>query len=1224
MSLLETNEDSLPGEIEQLKSRIRELESRRNDDELFKAEYELKFQQALEKVDFFALTIDQTGNISYCNEYFLKFTGWKRADVIGKKWSGILSNEENEKKEEAFYKLVEKGGLINKIKRKIFASDGSLRTVRFNVILQNTSQGILGATLVGEDVTEKKKIIKSLKEGNEQLQDLFENANDLIQVCTLDGEILFVNRAWKDALGYTEEEIFTLNLRQIVHPDYQKDTFDHLQKILEGNKADERFETVFTSKSGRNIHVIGGMNVRYENEKPIAFRGIFHDNTERIRAERAQNLYYKIANLTINSDNLEGLLYNIHQELKTMIAVNNFHVALYDKEKNVLNFPYYVDENIGPKHVTNQRQFSKGLTEYSLLNEKPTFLYEEEILKLVEDGVIELMGPSPKIWLGVPLKLENRTIGVIAVKSHSDRNKYKRRHLELLDFISGQIAIAIERKRNEQKIIEQTARLNAIFQSSSHLIWSYNRKRALTSFNQNYAEAVYRKTGIYPEIDLTSENPKVIILAGEEYHAFVNERYEEAFKGIPQHFETKSIDREKNEVWRETYLNPIFLPDGRIEEVSGISHDITEKKRSELAVHESEEKFRNIFESFQDIYYRTDVSGKITMISPSGCELSGFSQEEMIGKHISEFYINPRKQSKLIRQLLRTGTVLNYESNLKLKDGSTIQSISNIRLIFNKEGKPIAVDGVARDITYLKKASEELLKAKEIAERSLRVKESFLANMSHEIRTPMNGVIGMIDLLNDTNLNQEQKKYVETIKKSSETLLRILNDILDLSKIEAGKMQLRLTSISIESTIEKLYALFFQQAAAKNIKLLYSIDSDVPKFILADEIRLLQILSNFTSNSIKFTDKGSVKINIMLEEKKDTLHKIKVEVTDTGIGISEENLKMLFESFSQVDNSSTKSYSGTGLGLAISKELCRMMNGEVGVRTKLGEGSTFWFTFEANSSKRISEQESSSEKIPKIENTFTNISPKILVVDDNNINQLVASEILKKSGCEVDIAGNGMEAIEKVKNNKYDIIFMDIQMPKMDGVTATREIKKLKIKDLAPIIAMTAYSMKEDKERFLLGGMDDYLPKPIKAENLINKVKEWTINKNLSNVDNFSEKPEEHNGIFNDEVFQKLKAFANPETLYKIYKEFEKETAQQLEICKNSLQNEDFNLILDNLHALKGASGTLGIGKMEQSATEIENNLKNKNYDAISEDLKRLTDAFLEFKKYYKEIIKNK
>jgi PAS domain S-box-containing protein len=1180
-----------------------------------------KLQKALDRVDLLVLFINEQETVTNCNESFLRFTGLSKEEVLGRKWSELMATPETLLESGfQFFSFLEKGNLVNKIKRKILAKDGSLRNIRFNVLYQGKENDGLGTILVGEDVTEKKKIIKALKEGNEQLEDFFENANDLIQFFSLEGNILFVNKAWKNTLGYSEEEIRFLNFKDIIHPDNLADTLEHLEDIKKGVPAD-RFETVFTTKNKKNIHVICSVNVKYEQGKPIAFRGIFHDNTERIRAERAQNLYYKIANHTINSENLETLLYNIHQELKTMIAVNNFHVALHDKERNILNFPYYIDENFGDKVTTQSRIFGKGLTEYSLLNNKPTFLYEEDIIHLAKEGALELLGPVPKIWMGVPLKLENRTIGVICVKSHSDRNKYKQRHLELLDFISGQIAIAIERKRNEQKIIEQTARLNAIFQSSSHLIWSVNRNRGLTSFNQNYAEAIFEKYGEYPEIDLISSVPRVMMLSDDAYHEFVNEKYKLAFEGKPQHFESKTTDKHGNDIWRETYLNPIFLPDGRIEEVSGISHDITEKKHWELALQESEEKFRNIFESFQDIYFRTDIYGRITMISPSGFEISGYTLEEVLDKHITAFFINPKKQTNLIKQLIKTGTVRNYENNLILKDGSVMQSISNIRLIYNKEGKPVAVDGVVRDITYLKKASEELYKAKEIAERSLKVKETFLANMSHEIRTPMNGVIGMIDLLNETDLDEDQRKYVQTIKKSSETLLNILNDILDLSKIEAGKMQLRLTPVSLESTVEKLFSLFYQQAVNKKIELKYNLDPELPQIVLADETRLLQIMSNLTSNSIKFTDQGSVTINMLLDRKAGNTYTIKVKIIDTGIGISEENQKKLFQTFSQIDDSSTKPYAGTGLGLAISKELCKLMNGEIGVETTLGTGSTFWFTFEAKESKRNAVVKSMEETPLRITDNFKDAKPYVLLVDDNAINQMVASEILKKSGCIVDVAENGLVAIEKVKENSYDVIFMDIQMPQMDGITATREIKKLQIPGIAPIIAMTAYSMKEDKEKFLLGGMDDYISKPIKAENLIQKVKEWGENKKFTDQGNEAA-ANTSNDIFNEEIFNKLKTYANAQTLNKIYSEFEKETEQQLEICKNSLLTEDFQTILNNLHTLKGTAGTLGVSKLESYARTVEGNLKAGRSENLEYEMEELHRIFIEFRDNYKSIIK--
>ena len=1182
-------------------------------------------QEAFEKINLLVMTIDQDGVIVFTNEAFIEVIGWERETILGQNWKDFLEVGADKTKDAHIYTLIKKQGFVDQLKRKFLSKEGDYRTIKFNVVIHhpiNNNQHL--TTLIGEDITDKKKVIRALKDSNEQLQDLFENANDLIQVFDLDGRIQFVNRAWKESLQFTDEEILKLNFRDIIAHDHVDDTMEHLNNILE-DKKDDKFESVFTSKNGRNIQVICSVNVRYEKDKPVSFRGIFHDNTEHMRAERAQNLYYKISNLAINSDKLDSLLDNIHKELRTLIAVNNFHVALYDRDHNYLNFPYYVDENIGPKPISMKRIVGKGLTEYSLFNDGPTFLYEEDIQKLSDEGKIELLGPIPKIWLGVPLRLENRTIGVICVKSHSDRNKYKRRHVELLDFISGQIALVIERKRNEEKIIDQTARLNAIFESSSHLIWSVNRRRGLTSFNQNYANAIFRKYQKYPSIYDEGVAKEVLILSDSNFHASIDEKYRLAFNGEAQHFEACNTLQNGEIFWRETFLNPIFLPDGRIDEVSGISHDITEKKQWELTLQESEEKFRNIFESFQDIYYRTDLQGTITMISPSGCEITGYTQEEIIGKHISDFFTTDRHQVNLIREVLTTGRVKNYETKVSIKNGMALQCISNIRLIYNNEGKPIGVDGVARDITYLKKASADLLHAKEIAEKSLKVKENFLANMSHEIRTPMNGVIGMIDLLNETPLLEEQRKYVQTIKKSSETLLDILNDILDLSKIEAGKMQLRLAPIAIEQTVEKLHALFYQQASLKKINLLYSIDSNVPKIILGDETRLLQILSNLTSNAIKFTEKGSVRIQISLDHKKELLNKIRINIIDTGIGIPADKLNILFGNFNQVDNSSSKSYGGTGLGLAISKELSKLMNGEIGVQTQSGVGSTFWFTFEANDSKR-----SIDTAKPELRTVIANEKPiknypKILLVDDNAINLFVASEILRKAGCEIDTAGNGMEAIQKAKEHSYKIIFMDIQMPQMDGMEATAEIRKLNLTNVPPIIAMTAYSMKEDKERFMLNGMDDYIAKPIKAEMLISKVKHWI----QLNADDATEETHElpientihPNSIINFDIYSKLKDLSGPEILQQIYKEFKNESLEQIVDCKKYLSMGDIHNILNKLHTLKGVSGTLGVTELENLSRSIEAKLKFGYYPELADELEQLSDAHIRFVNQYTFIL---
>lgn len=930
-----------------------------------------------------------------------------------------------------------------------------------------------------------------------------------------------------------------------------------------------------------------------------------------IFSDSFQNLYYSIANLAVRSMSLEQLFYDIHTILKKVIDVNNFIIALYDPKSEFVNFPYYIDEHFAGVVQSTKRKYARGLTEYNLEQGKPLFLYEEEILKLVEEKKVVLTSRCPKIWIGVPLRLEDKVIGLIGIKSYNHRNKYNTKHLDMLDFISGQIAIAIERKRNEEKLNFQNARIKTIFESSSHLMWSVNKSLALTTFNHNYSDAILMLHKTIPELNHVPESLNKM-LSKNDYLNFVLSKYQAAFEGNSQHFETSNTLPNGREIWWEIYLNPIYQTDGTIEEVSGIAHDITEKKIADISLQESEEKFRDIFESFQDIYYRTNLKGQIQLISPSVKELMGYEPYEVIGKRLTDFYEITNSDRNLSDELFTIGYVKNYERNIKSKFGTIIPTISNVRLIYNRKNHPIAIEGVARDISSIKETSEELRNAKELAEKSLKVKQLFLANMSHEIRTPMNGIIGMIDLLNTSKLNEEQKDYVTTIKRSSETLLTILNDILDLSKLEAGKMQLRPSPISIENTIEKLFALFQNLANAKNIVLEYEVDEDVPMYINADETRFLQVLSNLTSNAIKFTEKGSISIIVKKAGKK----RIKFVVKDTGIGISKENVRTLFNSFSQVDDSSSKSFSGTGLGLAISKEMAKLMGGTIGVKSDLGIGSIFWFTIEAQPVDKIGLVKSFNETEEDYFKGFGKIVPKVLLVDDNPINQKVASQILLKAGCTVDVAPNGMEAILKVIEYTYDIIFMDIQMPEMDGITATKKIKDLRIKKLAPIIAMTAYSMEDDKERFLNAGMDDYLPKPIKSETIVKIIRKWVLKQDEDFVNEQTPQIFSEN-IINLEVVNQLKIHLDEYMIAEVYEEFEKESRELIKGC----ESKDWIIVKSNLHTLKGNASTLGIDQVAKVATLIESDIKKKNTSNYENDFFNLKSAFDNYRMQYKKLL---
>jgi PAS domain S-box-containing protein len=1182
-------------------------------------ESEKKIQNSLDKSEIMALTTDTDGIITFTNKEFLRTIGLFKSDVTGRNLFEFFYPDSNIDQEK-FRKAAMSGHFSDMLSGNFSSSKGKDVILRFNaVILKNAKGQVSGITLFGENITERRKILSQLEQTNNQLEELFDNSNDLIQIFDEKWKFQFVNEAWKQKLGFSDEELLKQSLKSIVNPKYWEATQSTLKKISEGEII-ERFETVFISKNDKNIFVSGRVNCTVD-KKSIQFRGIFYDITERIRAEKAQSLYYKIASSSIEGQDLELLYDSIFKELNNILKVDNFSVSLKSPKKgNKITFPYFINENTNPKELKEQKDITELLSNYTFERKKPLIIYQEGIKKIGQLKKQALPILLPKIWLGVQINIANQPIGVISIHSYKDSTAFNHKDLDLLYFISSQVSNSVERTINLDKIKDQSAKLEAIFESSSHQIWSIDKNFNLSSYNNNYADALLDYYNITASIgpgfqDEKEKFPKAI-------NAFWIKNYEKAFKGETLNFQHKLKLSKDQYVYRDVFINPIVQADRSIEEVSVIANDITEKYSADKALAESEEKFRDIFESFQDIYFRCDMKGEIIMVSPSIEEVVKHTSQNIIGKNILSYFQADSKIETILNDLFEYKSVKNFEGRLKNKFNKEIRFLGNIRLV-EKNNQAIAIEGVARDITELKNANEELKGAKNLAEKSLEIKERFLANMSHEIRTPMNGIIGMIDLIGSTKLNKEQFGYVKTIKKSSDNLLEILNDILDLSKIEAGKMELRKKPVYIVSTFEKLYEIYSQQAFSQNIGLYYHLGKDLPEVLMIDEVRLLQVLSNLTSNAIKFSSsKGTVNISLRMIEKKRKICKFKVQIKDEGIGIKKEEIDNLFINFNQLDNSVSKNYSGTGLGLAISKELVKSMKGEIGVASTPGLGSTFWFTFYAEIPKSLPEvlpEESESTKITK---QFIGTKPAILVVDDNKVNRTVAGQILSKSGCIVDLAEGGFEAIAKVKERTYDIIFMDIQMPIIDGVKATNEIKSLGIKNLPPIIAMTAYSMEEDREKFLRQGLDDYVAKPIKAITLINKVKEYTTFRPKEvEISVFDEAPEKL--IINQNTLNQLFKYGGQELVNSILEEFEIEAKQLIKNSLHHYDNNDIEEVRKELHTLKGSSGTLGIEKLEGLTISLERQLKNEDLTELKEQLIAIEASFKEFKNNYKNILKN-
>jgi two-component system sensor histidine kinase/response regulator len=1106
-------------------------------------ESEENYRELFEFANEFITTTDLDGNVTSVNNLMLEILGYSYEEMLGMNLSGFMTPESLAKARRMTAKKLAGESKVTRYELDLRAKDGRAIPAEFSTRLLYKDGKPVGIHAIGHDISERKKYERALRESEERYHSIFDNAQDFVFTIDTSSRLTSITNYFYQVTGYAPAEVINAQIGKILTPESLRTAERMIAEKVEKGLSVTRYEVEVLAKDGHLIPIELNTSLSYKNGKLVGSVGIGRDITERRAYERA---------LLESEEKYRGLFENAGDFAYSTDLEGNFSAV----SESLLRATGYGRTELLSSSITMilskaNLDLARKMTAAKLAGEKETTRYEMSII--AKDGA-----EIPIEVVSALVYRDGKPVGVQGIgRDISERKRVEEalRHSE----------------SNYRELMEQAADAIMVADHDAGRYVDVNR-------------AACKLLG-YTRKELLELGPRDLL--DPEELKVQPAKFDEIRRGETTFSERHLLRKDGSRVLVE--MSAKMLPDGRM---MSVKRDITERHEREEALRQSEQKWRELMEQATEAIMIYDQNMRCVDLNRAAQEMFGFSREELLGQGMRDLVhpddmvrlAQPEEQAKL-KLMLEGKITIQGERRMRRKDGSYIPvQISAKRLSGGR------ILSIKRDVSEWLERETALRDANIKAEAASRAKSEFLANMSHEIRTPMNSVIGMARLALLHEHDSGQRGYLEKILLSGEHLLGIIDDILDFSKIDAGRLGIEHVDLDIARVMENVSSIVSEKAKAKGLHFMVDVGPDIPGGLSGDPLRLRQVLLNFTDNAIKFTAKGEVTVSVrkLSEDQSDCL--LHFEVHDTGIGMSDKVLSGLFRSFQQADGSVTRNYGGTGLGLVISRRLVELMGGKVGVSSEPGKGSTFWFQLPlhkgaAKSSGEIDmvDEDSARERL---------VGKRILLVENNLFNQQVARELMENVGMVVLVANNGEEALDLLRQESFDSVLMDLQMPVMDGLEAVTHIRANPDWDALPVVAMTANVLEEERNRCLDAGMNDFIAKPVRPEMLYAVLVRWLSPGKLPGTTDSGKAvvPErkEPEDLVDFSVLEELMG-GKQDKVRELALKFSQSTRADQEKLDNALEQQDAAQVRALGHHIKSPAAMIGAMGLADLCRALEN-----------------------------------